>query len=153
MARNGVFTKLLALLGTVLVWVPVLAPLVFTRWAAIGSGHFNFDWLIPAELSPVAFIGGALLLCAALLAKSRRGLIGWGLGVAIGSVGLGALLTMSTGLASGATEPQGWLWLAIVGPIVLLIGAMIELGIAGILLSMDLFTHGEPAEPTIPSAA
>jgi hypothetical protein len=147
MKRTDAFTKTLAIVGTVLVWVPVVAPLVFTGWGDIGTERFNFDWLIPAELAPVMFVGGGLLLWAALRAHARRALVAWGLGIAVGSIAVGALLTTVTGLASGATEPRGLLWVALIGPIVVLVGATIELGVAGVLLTMDLFAHREHASP------
>lgn len=152
MRHASVLAKMLAVVGTVLVWVPVVAPLVFTRWSSIATGHFNFDWLMPAELAPAMLVGGLLLLVAALMTHVRRALVAWGLGVAVGSIALGAILATVTGLASGATEPTGILWVALIGPIVLLVGAMIELGVAGILLTKDLFVHHEPEAPPVASA-
>jgi hypothetical protein len=153
MGKRGPFTKVLAIVGTVLVWVPIVAPLVFTRWGGIGTERFNFDWLIPAELAPVMLVGGGLLLWAALRAHSRRALVGWGLGVAIGSIVIGAVLTRVTGLATGATEPTGILWVALVGPIVVLVGATLELGIAGVMLTVDLFARHETASPPVAPTA
>lgn len=152
MRHTGVLVKVTAILGTVLVWVPLLAPLVFTSWGDIGTERFTFDWLIPAELAPAMLVGGALLLVAALLARTRRALVAWGLGIAVGSIVLGMVLTSATGLASGDTEPAGILWAALIGPILLLVGAMLELGVAGILLTKDLFAHHEPSAPPMATA-
>ena len=153
MKYQTVLARVLAIFGTVLVWVPVLAPLAFTRWSNIGTGHFNFDWLIPAELAPVMLIGGGILMVAALLTQCRRALIAWGLVIAFGSIALGAILVSATGLASGETEPAGILWAALIGPIVLLVGANVELGVAGILLAKDLFAQHEPAGPPAATAS
>jgi hypothetical protein len=150
MRRTGVFTKALAIVGTVLVWVPIVAPLVFTRWGDIGTERFNFDWLIPAELAPVMLVGAGLLLWAAFRTNARRALVAWGLGVALGSIVIGAVLARVTGLATGATEPSGILWAALIGPIVVLIAAMIELGVAGVLLVADLFARHQPIGPVAP---
>lgn len=153
MGNRGAFTKVLAIVGTVLVWVPLVAPLVFTTWGDIGTERFRFDWLIPAELAPAMLVGGGLLLWAALRAHARRALVGWGLGVALGSIAIGALLVRVTGLATGATEPTGILWVALLGPIVVLVGATLELGVAGVLLNMDLFARREPAGPPVAPTA
>src|SRR5512141_3163144 len=99
MKHADALSKTLAVVGTILVWLPIVAPFVFTRWGSLGSGHFNFDWLIPAELSPAMFLGGGLLLFIALRTHARRASVAWGLGVAVGSLVLGAVLVNVTGLA------------------------------------------------------
>lgn len=152
MKRGLALARALAVLGTVLVWIPVVAPFVFTRWSQLGSEQFNFDWLMPAELGPAVFLGGALLLAGALLTHHRRALVGWGLGVALASVVIGAVLTTATGLASGATDPEGILWLALIGPIAVFAGSAVFLGVAGILLTKDLFGRGDTAGmPAVPA--
>ena len=153
MRGRDVLAKVLAISGTVLVWLPVIAPLVFTRWSDIGTERFNLDWLLPAELAPAMLLGGGLLLVSALLMRTRRALVAWGLGVAIGSIVLGAVLATVTGLASGRTEPSGLLWVALIGPIVVLVAATVELGVAGILLVKDLFARREPTGTPEPTAA
>ena len=152
MRFKDTLAKVLAILGTVLVWVPVLSPLVFTNWGAIGTERFNFDWLIPAELAPAMLVGAILLLASALMMRTRRALVAWGLGVAIGSILLGAVLATVMGLASGETDPSGLLWVALIGPIVVLVGATIELGVAGILLTKDLFSPHDASEHPVATA-
>ena len=95
---------------------------------------FRFDYLMPAELFPVAFVGALLLLWAALRARSHQQLIGWGLGGAVVFLGGGQLYAVASGLASGATEPTGWPWALVIASIALYSLALIEMGIAGILL-------------------
>jgi hypothetical protein len=79
MKKKGVLTKILAIAGTVLVWFPILTPAWLSVTAIISEHMFRFDYLMPAELFPVALIGGGLLLWAALRVHSRQKLIAWGL--------------------------------------------------------------------------
>jgi len=95
---------------------------------------FRFDYLMPAELFPIAFVGALLLLWAARRARSHQKLIGWGFGSAIAFLGGGQLYAVVSGLASGATEPTGWVWALVMSLIALYSLALIEIGIAGILL-------------------
>jgi len=139
MEKKGVFTKILAIVGTVLVWLPIVAPVIFSVAAWIEGRRFRFDYLMPAELFPAALVGGGLLLWAALRARSRRGLIAWGLGIAAGLLVGGQVLAVVTGLASGATEPTGWWWGLVLGSLVVYSLALIAIGVGGVLLLRDLF--------------
>ena len=139
MAKKDIFTKVLAIVGTVLVWIPVLAPVLFSTLGFISRRVFRFDYLMPAELFPVALVGGGLLLWAALRARSRRGLIGWGLGIAVGFLVGGQALAVVTGLASGATEPTGWRMALVLGSLGVYALALVVMGVGGVLLVRDLF--------------
>ena len=139
MGMKGVLTKILAVIGTVLAWFPILATVVISVVVTVEDGVFRFDYLMPAELSLVALAGGGLLLWAALRARSRRGLIGWSLGVIIGLLVGGQTLAEVTGLASGDIEPAGWPFVLVMASLVGYSLALIVLGVAGILLLRDLF--------------
>lgn len=134
MDRKGVLTRLLAMVGTILVWIPILFTVLTSIVGTISSRVFRFDYLMPAELFPVAFVGALLLLWAALRARSHQQLIGWGLGGAVVFLGGGQLYAVASGLASGAIEPTGWPWALVIASIALYSLALIEMGIAGILL-------------------
>jgi len=137
--EKGVLTRILAIAGTVLMWFPILAPVLLSIVAVIGEGVFRFDYLMPAELFPIVLIGGGLLLWAALRAHSRRGLIGWGLGIATGLLVGGQVLAVVTGLASGRIEPTGWWWALVLGSIAVYTLALVVIGVGGVLLLRDLF--------------
>jgi hypothetical protein len=139
MAKKGVLTKTLAIVGTVLVWFPILAPILFSVLALTIERMFRFDYLMPAELFPAALIGGGLLLWAALRARSRRRLIGWGLGIAVGLLVGGQALAVVTGLASGETEPAGWWFALVLASIAAYSLALVAIGVGGVLLLRDLF--------------
>ncbi len=96
---------------------------------------------MPAELFPIAMLGGGMLLWAALRARSRRGLIGWGLVIAVGMLFGGQALAVITGLASGETEPTPWLMALVLVPIGIYVLALVAVGIGGVLLVRDLFKH------------
>ena len=144
MEKKGVFTKILAIVGTVLVWFPMLAPILLSVAALITERVFRFDYLMPAELFPVALVGGGLLLWAALRARSRRGLIGWSLGLAAGLLVGGQVLAVVTGLASGESEPAGWWWALLLASLVGYSLALVVIGVGGVLLLRDLFKPPQP---------
>ena len=131
MEKKDMLSKILAIVGTVLVWIPILAPVVFGFVSLGMDGIYRFDYLMPAELGILAFVGGALLLWAAIRAKSRRGIIAWGLGIAAGSI---AVL-----MAFGDVVPGSLKWAIVVGLLIAYSLAIVVMGIGGILLWRDLF--------------
>ena len=139
MEKKGGLTKILAMVGTVLVWLPILAPFVLSMAAITKERVFRFDYLMPAELFPVALVGGGLLIWAALRVRSHLRLIGWGLGIAVGSLVGGQVLAVVTGLASGETEPVGWWWALALASIVVYSLALVVIGVGGVLLLRNLF--------------
>jgi len=139
MKKKNVFTKILAIAGTALVWFPILAPILLSVVFIITNRIFRFDYLMPAELFPFALVGGGLLIWAALRARSRQRLIGWGLGIAAGLLVSRQVLAVVTGLASGEIEPAGWWWILILATLVIYSLALVAIGIGGTLLSRDLF--------------
>jgi hypothetical protein len=139
MEKKGVLTKILAIVGTVLVWFPILTPVLLSVAVIIKERMFRFDYLMPAELFPATLVGGGLLIWAALRRRSRRRLIGWGFGIAVGLLLGGQMLALVTGLASGETEPAGWWWALVLASIVVYSLALVVIGVGGLLLLRDLF--------------
>ncbi len=139
MERKDVLTRILAIVGTVLAWFPILAPVLLSAATMAQGRMFRFDYLMPAELFPVALVGGCLLVWATLRARSRLNLIGWGLGIAVGSLVGGQGLAVVTGLASGETEPAGWQWALVLASIVAYSLALVAMGVGGLLLLRDLW--------------
>jgi hypothetical protein len=99
----------------------------------------RFDFLMPAELFPIALVGALLLLWAAQRARSQRKLIGWGLVSMTAFLFGGQALAVVSGLASGAIEPTGWAWALVVASIALYTLALIGVCIAGVLLVRKLY--------------
>lgn len=145
MEKRDNLTKFLAIAGTVLTWIPILAPFTFGILFFIRSGQFHFDYLMPAELFFVALAGAALLLWASLRARAYRKVIAWGLGLAILLLVGSQVIAVVTGLASGATEPTGWQWMLVLGMLIVYAMALIMIGVGGILLLRDLFKKNAPA--------
>ncbi len=139
MNKKDLLNKILAIAGTALVWLPILMPFLFSLLRWIRAGDFRFDYLMPAELFPLALSGAGLLLWAALRARSNRRLIGWGLGMAAGLLIGGQILAVVTGLASGETEPTGWAWTVVLATLAAYSLALIAIGIGGVRLLSSLF--------------
>jgi hypothetical protein len=139
MANRNVLTKVLAIAGTALVWLPILAPVLFSAAVIIRERIFRFDYLMPAELFPAALVGGGVLIWAALRARSHWRLIAGGLGIAAGMLVGGQALAVVTGLASGATEPAGWWWALVLASIAVYSLALVVIGVGGLLLLRDVF--------------
>ncbi len=141
MGNRNAWTKALAMIGSVLVWLPVLAPLLFGVLRFIQARRLLVDYLMPAELFIMVFVGGALLIWAGIRARARRALLGGALGAALALLVGGQALAVVTGLASGETEPVGLPWAAVVGALILYDAAVIAVGIGGGLLLRDLFRN------------
>lgn len=137
-ARRRRWARVMAIVGAVLVWLPIAAPLVLGVAMWIRRGRLLVDFLMPAELFPLILAGGALLLTAALLTRQRRalvaGLLGGAVALLVGSQGI----AVATGLASGRNEPTGWRLTAVLGPLALFIAAVVALGVVGVLLAREL---------------
>lgn len=137
---NNKLTKTLSIVGTVLIWLPILAPLFFSAAFFIRARAFHFDYLMPAEFFLLVLVGGGLLIWAAWRgAYTHRKLIGWSLGVAIASLAACQTLAVVTGLASGATEPSGLPWLLVISLLAIYILAVIVCGIGGISITRSTF--------------
>ncbi len=145
MENKGTLTKVLAVAGTIFVWLPILAPILFSGALLIRAHMLRVDYLMPAELGLFAFGGGILLLVAAIRARSQVKLIGWGLGTALVMMAGVMVIPMVTGLADGSTPIGGWEWMLVLGILALYTAAVIAVGVGGVLLLRDLFKHGRLA--------
>jgi hypothetical protein len=139
MNTKPTLTRALAIAGTLLVWLPILAPVFFSAVALVARRVLRFDYLMPAELFPAALAGGCLLIWAALRAHAHRSVIAWGLAVAAGLLIGGQALAIVTGLASGEVEPIGWQWTLVLASLVGYSLAVMIAGVGGLLLLRDLF--------------
>lgn len=139
MKKNDVLAKSLAVVGTALVWIPILAPILFSAARFVQEKRWRFDYLMPAELFVLALIGGGLLLWATIRAHSYERIIGWAFGTTIFLLVGGQILAIVTGLASGETEPAGWRWALVLASLVGYVFALFVIGVAGLLLIGKLF--------------
>ena len=111
--KKTTLTKILAITGTLLSSLSIVAPFFFSTIFLFRSGRFHFDYLMPAELFPLVLVGGGLLLWAAIRAHSQVKLIGWSFGLAIFLLFASQALAVATGLASGEIENISP-WMAVV---------------------------------------
>ena len=131
METKGTLSKILAIVGTVLVWFPILAPVVLGFISLVADGIYRLDYLMPAELGILVFVGGALLLWGAIRTRLRRGIIAWGFSLAAGSI---AILISFGDVELGSLE-----WAIAVGLLITYTLAIVVMGVGGILLWRDLF--------------
>jgi hypothetical protein len=152
MGKRDGLTKFLAIAGTVLIWLPLLAPVFFGAIRLIQSGRFHFDYLMPFELFPVELLGGILLIWAAFRAKSQKKLIGWSFVAAILLLAGFSALAVVTGLSSGESEATGLNWGLTLALIILSLLGLVTTGIGGILLIKDLYKSGivKAEDPQVP---
>lgn len=140
---RDLLTKGLAVVGTLLVWFPILATIAISIAGFFRRGFFNVDYLMPAELFPAVLIGGGLLLWAAIRSRIHQKLIGWSLAAAVVVLFGGQALAVAVGLASGEAEPVGWNLALLIVWLVAYTLLVILTGIAGMLQVRDLFGEGK----------
>ena len=147
-ARRGRWARVLAIVGTVLVWLPLVAPLALGLSMWMARGRLLVDYLMPAELFPLVLLGGLLLLAAALLARWRVWLVA---GPLIGAVALlvgSQGLAVITGLADGSNPAEGWRFAVVLTGFGLFLAAVVALGVAGIVLTRELWRRRAGAAVT-----
>ena len=137
--KTNVSIKIPAIVGTILIWIPILAPILLAAAFLIKERAFRLDFLMPAELFTSILIGGILAVWASLKAGLHQRLIGWSFGIAVGLVVFSQGLALVTDIFSGDVETFGWRWAVVITAIVIYTLAVIALGVGGILLLRDLF--------------
>ena len=130
MEKKDALAKGPAMIGTVLVWIPVLAPVILGFISLAMDGIYRFDYLMPAELGIMVFIGGALLLWGAFRARSRQGIVIWAFSIA--AIAVIVLITF------GDVVPGSWEWMVVIGLLISYSLAIVAMGIGGIFLLRDL---------------
>lgn len=134
MKGKKLFSLVLAILGTLLAWLPGGAVLLFDVFQWVRSGTARVDYLLPAEAFPVILAGFILMLWVALREKLMVKPLAWTFGAAIAAVLIGMLVAKLSGLADGLIEPQGFWWSVMLGMILLYDLAVTVLGFMGFWL-------------------
>lgn len=134
--------KTLALTGAIMVWLPLLAPIILCLTLLARTGIFSFDYLLPAELFFIELAGCGLLIAAAHRAQSQQLLITSGFVAALVFLSLTQVYAISTSMnllpflaASGMRNSL------ITGGIVAYELTLVIVGIGGILLSIKVFKN------------
>lgn len=134
MNENFRFTKVIAIIGSILVLIPVAAAVAFSLARLIRGGNFMIDYMLPAEVFYIILAGGALLIWAAARAhkclKAVLCTLGGAIVLLLATIGI----AMATGLNTGATPEGGWESALTVSCLIASDLAVIALGIVGIKL-------------------
>lgn len=147
MGKHDALTKTMALVGTVLVALPLVAPFLLGI-GSIGSPRgFGIDYLLPFEVYFVTLVGMALVLGAALRARDRRAAVGTCIAVMLGGVLLGAASATLTGIADSEETLETWRYVVTAGFGVLSLIGQAALVVVGSLLVRDTFARHEDAPP------
>jgi hypothetical protein len=111
------------------------------------TGRWLLDYLMPAELFPLAAAGACALVAASYLARSRARFFAVAIAVGLAAIFGGAGLAEVTGLANGEIEPAGWQWALVTACLGVYALCVIAMGVGGVLLLRDLFKRpGLPAQ-------
>ncbi|MHB9034772.1 MAG: hypothetical protein ACYC6L_17205 [Anaerolineae bacterium] len=131
--------RFLAIFGTILAWLPILATLATSMVVSVRSGVLHLDYLMPAELAFFAVGSAILLLVASLMAHKRRRFFAWGLGSMVVLLLLSLGAAVITGLASGAVEAVGWRLVLVASLMAGYDLMVVAVAVGGISLSRRLF--------------
>ena len=97
MEKKTALTKFLAIAGSILVWFPLLAPILLSIILFIQRQIWRIDYLMPAELFFSFLLGSGLLLWSTLRAHSHVRIVAWGLSLAV---------TMPSLQPAGSASPE-----------------------------------------------
>lgn len=144
MVRRDGLTRALAVTGTVLCWLPVVITVLLSVGVSLERRVPLLDYLMPAELFPLALLGGLLLTGAAARARSRLRPIVVSLVLAVLLLVGGQAFAVASGLADGSTTPDGWQMGVVLASIALYVAALVSLCVHGTLLTRDLWRWSAP---------
>ena len=146
MGKNSTLIKTLAIAGAVLVWLPLLAPILFSILFFSRTGFIRFDYLMPAELFLSTLIGAGLLFWVGRRARLDVKLLAWGSGLAVGFLIISQGLAVVSGLASGEIEPEGiWLLLVLALLIAFILADLLVI-VGSVRLLRQLFRASPPTD-------
>lgn len=141
--KNDILTKILVIVGNILLWTPLILPFVFFIAALVQRGRFLLDILMPAELFPAVFLGSLLLFWVSLRVKKRRAFIGFGAGfAALMLISAQAVASVSV-IPAGETHIAGGVKLLALTMIVIFDLALVFVGVNGLKLLKDLIRESQ----------
>lgn len=147
MRKHDVFTKSLAIVGTVLVILPILAPVVLGLTSMGAGGGFMVDYLMPFEIYPVALVGVGLLVWASFRAHARRAAVGIAIAGMIGGVLLAGVAAELTGIANSVEQLEQWRYVLVSVIAAVSLASQVGLAVIGTLLTRDLFAASHESTP------
>jgi hypothetical protein len=136
--KHPKLAKIFLLAGTVLLWLPVLFTLITAAIGSIAERSFIVDYLMPAELFPVAALGSILLIIGTYLARKQY------IRICITTLLMGACLAAGqltavlTGMASGERAAEGSIFIIVVALIVAYSLLLLVNCVAGLIITKKL---------------
>ncbi len=139
MENKSLITKILAVAGAVLVWIPILFTLITGIMGSISMGELCIDYLMPAEMFLFALAGAVLLLWAAVRSKLCLKPIAAGfIAMPVFMIAAQAIASRS-GMANGNNPAEGLPFYAVIAMLVLYTLALIYLCVVSVMFLKKLF--------------
>ena len=127
-----------AVIGTILVWLPILIMLITSIIGSISAQMFLMDYLLPAEFFFVELIGWVLLVAASLMTQVMKIPVLITAILTPAALIIAMLVASLSGLTSGAIEAEGFIWMLILGMIGVYDVLVAVMGVLGIKLIVDI---------------
>ncbi|PKQ16606.1 MAG: hypothetical protein CVT67_04195 [Actinobacteria bacterium HGW-Actinobacteria-7] len=152
MREHDALSKSLAISGTLLLAVPLVAPFVLGLLMMGRLGGFRLDYLMPFEIYPVTVVAMVLVLWVSLRSHIRRGAVAAAIAVMLGGIVLMGVSAQVTGIANSAVHLETWRYVLTSALAAISILGQVALIVEGWLLTRDL-SHmtGDPATPLTPA--
>ncbi len=142
-------TRVMAIVGTVFVGLPLLFMVLTSLIGSISSGKFLMDYFIPAELFPLVAIGAILLFWAALRSRLYLKPICWTIGVGLVALIASQGIAMASGIGTGEREAAGFWFVLVIIIYALYVIGVIALLILGVSLSRGLVRSKQQLDASI----
>ena len=106
-ARSSKAMRVLTMVGTVLLCLPIGFMLLTSVIGSISRKQFLMDYMIPAELFPIVLAGAVVLIVVAFRTRCSKKRSAWLLIIMCAALFACQGLAVLTGLASGRTAAEG----------------------------------------------
>lgn len=139
MKNKILISKIISIIGTTLVWIPIIAPIFFTLILLFTRKILVFDFLMPMELFFLIIIGAILLIVSSIIMKYNWKIIGISFIVIISMFIIPQVIAVLTGVASGAAKMTTMMYIILLTFVLIYITFLVILGISAISLTKKLF--------------
>lgn len=127
MKKASVFSKILVIVGTILILLPIIFMVVTGVMGSIQRKQFLMDYMIPGEVFPIVLAGMAALMWAALREHTLVKKIAWTVGISLFLLVACQVIAVITGLANATIAPEkAPVWMVVVTAMLILY----DLGVA-----------------------
>jgi len=142
MKSTSIFSKILVITGTLLVWLPIAFMVVTAVVGSFQRVQFLWDYMIPAEVFPVVLAGMAALLWASIREHTLIKASAWTVGISLFFLVACQVIAVITGLANATIAPEkAPVWMGVVTAMLIVYDlGVVLMGFWGIRLWQHLFT-------------